>query len=155
VGGASLALGYNYDPVGMTGIDGGHAVAAVRAPDGKIVVINNSITTEYNSRQALEDIQSDPTADKDKLVPEILVYRLQTLIHLGTLSGRYLMMLSVPQSAFGHHLLLRHKVAARSRVETLWFLVIWISNSYENTNTLSGISQQLPSVLVIEDFRYL
>jgi hypothetical protein len=112
MGGSSLALGYNYDPLGMTGIDGGHAVAVVRAPGGKIVVISNSITTEYNSWQALEDIQSDPTADKDKLLSEILVYRLQTLIHLGTLSGRYLMMVSVPQAAFSLHLLLRHKFAA-------------------------------------------
>jgi hypothetical protein len=76
--GMALLLGYTYDPLKMIGESCGHIIAAVRAPAGKTVVIDDQTINEYNSWAEVEKLQRDLKPNASKLLPHTLVYRLST-----------------------------------------------------------------------------
>jgi hypothetical protein len=75
--GVGLYTGWSHDPTSIGLPAGtGHTVAAVRAPNAKIALINNSTVTEYGSWAEIEAFQKPPTSYKDSLYPSLLIYRL-------------------------------------------------------------------------------
>lgn len=74
--GVCLEMGYNHDPQAMIGTRWAHVVAAVRATNGKIVVIDNTTVGEYGSWAEIEALQYDPVPNAGRLLPSTWIYRL-------------------------------------------------------------------------------